>query len=204
VLVRGSAIIVFSHAPQQTQKQTVDAWKCQCGESYVPGEIARKAFKAAMKGPDESPSFMFDETVLPIIFAEVESKQPSTKEHWDREALSKSLKEARDTYDGIVWPSAYEQKPLILTAAYVAIVLTRFFESPELLESVSLKILRLWRSKCDTFSQEELLSLQTAAIKADPSDLYELMFDKVSASDPRSRQSPRRSTTQETESRESG
>jgi DNA-binding CsgD family transcriptional regulator len=55
----GIATIEFRHAPEDRRQQSVDAWVCECGESYVPGEVAKKAFRAAMTESGEA-----DEKVL--------------------------------------------------------------------------------------------------------------------------------------------
>ena len=44
----GVATIEFRHAPEDRRKQSVDAWVCECGESYVPGEVAKQAYRTAM------------------------------------------------------------------------------------------------------------------------------------------------------------
>jgi len=44
----GKATIHFKHAPADRRDQEVDALVCQCGEAYVSGEIARRAYGRAM------------------------------------------------------------------------------------------------------------------------------------------------------------
>jgi YgiT-type zinc finger domain-containing protein len=44
---RGRTQLTFRYAPATTQVQEVDAWVCQCGEVYVPGDIARAAHQRA-------------------------------------------------------------------------------------------------------------------------------------------------------------
>jgi hypothetical protein len=44
----GQIALHFRHATASRRKQTVDAIQCSCGEYYVSGDIARRAFQAAM------------------------------------------------------------------------------------------------------------------------------------------------------------
>jgi hypothetical protein len=128
----------------------------------------------------ESTWYRFDSTVLPIVLYEIEACQPRAREDWDKELLSGLLKKARDVYDGVAWPWNPEQKSLILTAAYTAIALANLFESSKLLQGISLRILRMWQSRCRGFSGEELHTLRSRAESGALDGLYELMFDKVS------------------------
>lgn len=52
-LQRGTTIIIFKNAPVGCRKQEVEGWVCECGETYVPGDIARAAYQAAFR---ESPA----------------------------------------------------------------------------------------------------------------------------------------------------
>ena len=123
--------------------------------------------------------YAFDSTVMPIVFDEVESRRPAAKEQWDKNSLAKSLKRARDVYDSVVWPLDYDCKTLILTASRVVIALAGVFESTALLEAVSLRILRMWRTKCRTFAKEEIESLLVFANRREEFDLCELFLEKV-------------------------
>jgi hypothetical protein len=56
VLRRGTTTMVFHHAPPAQREQPVSAWICPCGESYVPGAVAREAHALAFRyreGQDE-------------------------------------------------------------------------------------------------------------------------------------------------------
>ena len=46
----GRTTLVFRHAPPRTRKQRVHAWVCRCGETYIPGTIAREAYRRAFPG----------------------------------------------------------------------------------------------------------------------------------------------------------
>lgn len=48
-LQRGTTTLVFRHASLEQREQTVEAWICGCGESYVPGKTARDAYRRAME-----------------------------------------------------------------------------------------------------------------------------------------------------------
>jgi hypothetical protein len=47
-LQRGQTMIAFQHAPTESRVQAVDGWVClTCGEAYVPGAIASRAYRRA-------------------------------------------------------------------------------------------------------------------------------------------------------------
>jgi hypothetical protein len=49
-LKRGKTTISFQHAPATNRDQIVDGWVCpDCGESYVPGDVARLAHARAFQ-----------------------------------------------------------------------------------------------------------------------------------------------------------
>ena len=48
---RGSTTITFHDAPEAMRVQNVDGWISDCGESYVPGSIAKEAHKRAFAMP---------------------------------------------------------------------------------------------------------------------------------------------------------
>ena len=50
-LIPGTTSLTFKHAPALSKLQMVKAWVCSCGESYVPGEAARQAHRAAFGQP---------------------------------------------------------------------------------------------------------------------------------------------------------
>jgi hypothetical protein len=46
----GTTTLTFRYAPVESQTQTVQGWICECGEKYVPGEIAKQAHHRAFHG----------------------------------------------------------------------------------------------------------------------------------------------------------
>jgi hypothetical protein len=129
---------------------------------------------------DESAYYTFDATVLPIVFDEVEARRPTVKERWDKETLSRSLNRVREYYDAVVWPSEYDRNTLLVVAAAITVELAGVFESAELLEAVSLRILRMWRTNCRASTEEELESLVACANQGQEHELCELFLRKMS------------------------
>jgi histidyl-tRNA synthetase len=50
-MTRGTTTITFNDAPKATRVQSVDGWICNCGESYIPGPVARAAHERAFAPP---------------------------------------------------------------------------------------------------------------------------------------------------------
>lgn len=175
--------------------------------SVIEGRSAEQilrdiATRTTAEPVSEEPAwYTFDVTVLPIVFEEVEARRPAAKDKWDKETLSRSFNRVREYYDAVAWPSEYDRNTLLVVAAGITIELAGIFESAELLEAVSLRILRMWRTNCRASTEEELESLVAFASQRLEPELCELLLRKVSSPERKSTATTRRKKTRSRKSK---